>query len=97
MDVSRVREARVEPPMQDSPIGGAGTALPQPGWRLVGVASIGLGTGLYTADLPFLVLAVAFVPALIAMTVIAVQASMSPEIAEPIDRSDTGQVRHDLR
>jgi hypothetical protein len=47
--------------------------LPQPGWRLLGFASIGLGAGLFTADAPFVVLAAAFVPALVAMMVIAVQ------------------------
>ena len=26
--------------------------LPQPGWRLLGVASIGVGSGLYTASAP---------------------------------------------
>lgn len=46
--------------------------LPQPGWRLLGFASIGLGAGLFTADAPFVVLAAAFVPALVAMMVIAV-------------------------
>jgi hypothetical protein len=60
-------------------------ALPQPGWRLVGVASIGLGSGLFTADMPFVVMALAFVPALIAMAVIAVQATLMPEVAEPTD------------
>jgi len=66
-------------------------ALPPPGWRLVGVASIGLGSGLYTADMPFVVMALAFVPAVIAMAVIAVQATLMPEVAEPTDpRSDAG-------
>lgn len=97
MEAPRVRNGRFEAPMQDRPLGSASMALPQPGWRLLGVASIGLGTGLYTADVPFLALALAFVPALIAMTVIAVEASMSPEIAEAIDRADSGQARHDLR
>jgi hypothetical protein len=49
--------------------------LPQPGWRIIGFASIGVGTGLYTADMPFLVLAAAFVPALIAFAVVAAQGS----------------------
>ena len=56
--------------------------LPQPGWRLLGFASIGLGAGLFTADAPFVVLAVAFVPALIAMIVIAVQGTTVPAIDE---------------
>jgi hypothetical protein len=60
-------------------------ALPQPGWRLVGVASIGLGSGLYTADMPFEVMALAFAPTMIAMAVIAVKATLVPEIAEPTD------------
>jgi hypothetical protein len=56
--------------------------LPQPGWRLLGFASIGLGAGLFTADAPFVVLAAAFVPALIAMVVIAVQGAALPAIDE---------------
>jgi len=56
--------------------------LPQPGWRLIGFASIGLGTGLFTAEMPFFVLAAALVPALIAMLAIAVGATESPPIAE---------------
>lgn len=56
--------------------------LPQPGWRLIGFASIGLGTGLFTAEVPFMVLAAALVPALIAMVIIAAQAAVSPPIAE---------------
>ena len=56
--------------------------LPQPGWRLIGFASIGLGTGLFNADVPFAVLAAALIPALIAMTVIAMRATASPPIAE---------------
>lgn len=58
------------------------TRLPQPGWRLIGFASIGLGTGLFTAEVPFVVLAAALVPALIAMVVIVAQATISPPIAE---------------
>jgi hypothetical protein len=54
--------------------------LPQPGWRLLGFASIGLGAGLFTADAPFVVLAVAFVPALIAMVVIGVAGATTPTI-----------------
>jgi hypothetical protein len=56
--------------------------LPQPGWRLLGFASIGLGAGLFTADAPFVVLAAAFVPALIAVIVIAVQGATVPAIDE---------------
>jgi hypothetical protein len=56
--------------------------LPQPGWRLLGFASIGLGAGLFTADAPFVVLAAAFVPALIAMIVIAVQGATVTAIDE---------------
>lgn len=56
--------------------------LPQPGWRLLGFASIGLGAGLFTADAPFIALAIAFVPALIAMFVIAVQGATVPAIDE---------------
>ena len=56
--------------------------LPQPGWRLLGFASIGLGAGLFTADAPFVVLAAAFVPALIAMIVIGVQGATIPTTDE---------------
>ena len=56
--------------------------LPQPGWRLLGFASIGLGAGLFTADAPFVVLAAAFVPALIAMIVIAVEGATVHAIDE---------------
>jgi hypothetical protein len=56
--------------------------LPQPGWRLLGFASIGLGAGLFTADAPFVVLAAAFVPALIAMMVIGVQGATIPTTDE---------------
>lgn len=63
------------------------TRLPQPGWRLLGFASIGLGTGLFTAEMPIVVLAAAFVPALIALVVIATQATISPSIAERASRA----------
>lgn len=63
------------------------TRLPQPGWRLLGFASIGLGTGLFTAEMPFVVLAAAFVPALIALVVIAAQATISPPYAERASRA----------
>jgi hypothetical protein len=56
--------------------------LPQPGWRLLGFASIGLGAGLFTADAPFVVLAAAFVPALIAMIGIALQGATLHAINE---------------
>lgn len=60
--------------------------LPQAGWRLMGFASIGLGTGLFTADVPFLVVAAAFVPALIAMVIVAARTAYSATIAEPASR-----------
>jgi hypothetical protein len=56
--------------------------LPQPGWRLLGFASIGLGSGLFTADAPLILLAAAFVPALIALVVITAQATAASPIAE---------------
>ncbi len=61
--------------------------LPQPGWRLTGFASIGIGAGLFTADAPFVVLATAFVPALISMVVIAAQATRAPRVAERAPRT----------
>ena len=60
--------------------------LPQPGWRLTGFASIGLGAGLFTADAPFIVLAAAFVPALISMIVIAADATRASNVAERVPR-----------
>lgn len=63
------------------------TRLPQPGWRLLGFASIGLGTGLFTAEMPIVVLAAAFVPALIALVVIAAQATISTPFAERASRA----------
>jgi hypothetical protein len=61
--------------------------LPQPGWRLIGFASIGLGTGLYSAEVPVLVLALALVPAVIAMVVIAARAT----VAEPLQSARIDQ------
>ena len=58
--------------------------LPQPGWRLTGFASIGIGAGLLTADAPFAVLAAAFIPALISMIVIAAQATRESITAERV-------------
>jgi hypothetical protein len=63
------------------------TRLPQPGWRLIGFASIGLGTGLYTADVPFVALAAALLPALVAMVVIATHGAASPPITERAQRA----------
>jgi hypothetical protein len=61
--------------------------LPQPAWRLTGFASIGLGAGLFTADAPVVVLAIAFIPALISMVVIAAQATRAPHAPEPAPRA----------
>ena len=58
--------------------------LPQPGWRLTGFASIGIGAGLLSADAPFVVLAVAFIPALISMVVIAAQATRGSGVPERV-------------
>jgi hypothetical protein len=72
--------------------------LPQPGWRLLGFASIGLGAGLFTADAPFVVLAAAFVPAIIAMIVIAVHGAVAPGIDErPDDLATIRQVARGSR
>ena len=57
--------------------------LPQPGWRLTGFASIGLGAGLFSADAPLVVRAAAFIPALASMVVIAAEATRAPRAAEP--------------
>jgi hypothetical protein len=64
--------------------------LPQPGWRLIGFASIGLGTGLYTADVPFVALAAALLPALVAIVVIATQGTAAPPITERAGRAPDG-------
>jgi hypothetical protein len=61
--------------------------LPQPGWRLSGFASIGIGAGLFTADAPLIVLVAAFAPALISMIVIAAQATRAPSVAERVPRA----------
>jgi hypothetical protein len=52
----------------------------------MGFASIGLGTGLFAADVPFFLLAAAFIPAVIAMVVIATQAGSAP-IAQRASRA----------
>lgn len=46
--------------------------MPQPWLRLMGVASIGLGTGLYSAAAPIEVQVVSFAPAVAALLVIAI-------------------------
>jgi hypothetical protein len=61
--------------------------LPQPGWRLTGFASIGIGAGLFTADAPLAVLAAAFAPALISMVMIAAHASRGSDSAERVPRA----------
>ena len=53
----------------------------------MGFASIGLGTGLFAADVPLLVLAAAFVPAVIAMVVIATQSGASAPMAQHASRA----------
>ena len=60
--------------------------LPQPGWRLIGFASIGLGSGLYNAEVPVIVLALALLPAVIAMVIIAAQATVAEPITERASR-----------
>ena len=59
----------------------------------MGFASIGLGTGLLGADVPFLVLAAAFVPAVIALVVIAAQGAASTPIAQRASRAADEVVR----
>lgn len=61
--------------------------LPQPGWRLTGFASIGLGAGMFTADAPFVMLAAAFIPAVASMVVIAAQATRASRATEPVPRA----------
>ncbi len=61
--------------------------LPQPGWRLSGFASIGIGAGLFTTDAPMAVLVAAFVPALISMVVIATQAARATDGAERVPQA----------
>ena len=71
--------------------------LPQPGWRLTGFASIGLGAGLFTADAPVVVLAAAFIPAVISMAVIAAQATKAPGAAEGAPQNEGRKAGLDLR
>ena len=52
-------------------------ALPQPGLRLLGIASIGVGSGLYNSSLPPEILILAFAPAVIAILVIAVHSTFA--------------------
>jgi len=62
---------------------------------LIGFASIGIGTGLYTADVPFVILAAAFVPAVIALVVIAMQATAgAPAEENAIEVTHHGRARH---
>jgi hypothetical protein len=61
--------------------------LPQPGWRLTGFTSIGLGAGLFTADAPLVLLAAAFIPAAASMVVIAAQATRASGAAETAPRA----------
>jgi hypothetical protein len=57
--------------------------LPQPGWRILGALSIGIGTGLYSASAQPGLLVLAFAPAVVAIGVIAVQSTIPrPDIAE---------------
>lgn len=51
--------------------------LPQPGLRLVGIASLGVGTGLFSASTPPEVLAVAFAPAVVALVVVALRSTFA--------------------
>ena len=52
-------------------------ALPQPGLRLLGIASIGVGSGLFNSSMPPEILVLAFAPAVIAILVIAVQSTFA--------------------
>ena len=61
--------------------------LPQPGWRLTGFASIGLGAGMFTADAPFVMLAAAFIPAVASMVLIAAQATRASRATKPVPRA----------
>ena len=60
-------------------------ALPQPFLRVLGVLSIGLGTGLTAADAPLAVLVLAFVPGLLALAIVAVRSSIGDPVSEPVD------------
>ncbi len=44
--------------------------LPQPGWRLLAAASIGIGSGLSTASVPPELLVLGFAPAAVAILVL---------------------------
>lgn len=75
----QTRSLRGDPHARFPPIAAAGMAL-------TGFASIGLGAGLFTADAPLLVLAAAFIPAVISMIVVAAQATRAASVRERVNR-----------
>ena len=70
-------------------------ALPQLSLRLVGIVSIGLGTGLTTADVAPAVVVAAFLPAVVALVVVAVRASLGAPIDDPDGQETTIDGRQD--
>ena len=59
--------------------------MPQPGLRLLGIASIGVGSGLFNASMPPEILVLAFAPAVIAVVVIAVQSTFARPAGPPAE------------
>jgi len=74
-------------PLRDEPDG----MLPQPLLRFVGVAFIGLGTGLTNANVPWPIVVAAFLPAIVALGIITIRTSMGTSIAEPVEVSAVDQ------
>lgn len=58
--------------------------LPQPGWRLLGVASIGIGSGLYTASAPPALLLFTLAVTAIALLVICIRTMVRLD-ADPVE------------
>jgi hypothetical protein len=62
--------------------------LPQPGWRILGAVSIAIGSGLYSASAQPGLLVLALAPAVLAISVIAIQSTHPrPDPAE-IEREE---------
>ena len=60
--------------------------LPQPGWRILGVASIGIGSGLYTASAPPALLVLAVAVAAVALVAVCIRTMVWPD-TDPVATS----------
>jgi hypothetical protein len=78
MDAARTANGRAQPlGTRRSTDRHSPDAMPQPGLRLLGLASIGVGSGLFNSSMPPEVLVLAFAPAVLAILVIAVQSTFA--------------------